>query len=613
MTTYRVALVTFSSTAVVRFNFVASFDKSTIVASILASPYQASGTATGASLDLVRLSVLTTAAGYRGSNAVVIVVTDGQSQEASTVVATAAAQLQGMAEVFAVGVGAEVNIVELNTIASSPSSSHVSTISFLELSGTLLSDALVRKVGCQTQLLYFDLNMNTRQLVLYFSSSINIASITASSIVLQSTTSSSMQGTRWYFLSSSSTLTATDSSLTALSVQLSTQDFAGIMGQSPLATSASTTYLYFATTPQDSASHELVALLSSNATLVRTYTADTTAPVLVAFDLVMLSGRLPPVVRLVFSEPMQLSSIVTSDLVLQSSSASGSSTQSLVLSPVSVQYDSADTRIVFFSLSSSDVSTLQTTLLQLVRSQATSYLSIKQTSSGFRDIAGNTLVYSTVSASNAMQVRTYALDLVAPRVQSFEFDLGTGTLTLSWSEDVDMGLFQTALAGGNVLTLQSVSSSNAVSLTIGTGYQVTVLSSRVVIVRMSQSDYGSLRARAGLGISASSTFLSMRASSTTDTAGNAAQGYSTGLALGVGAFSDSSSPTVQLCPNDVVLVLDSSASLNSTGWSLVKQFAAGVVDQLPIGPGTNDTRYVCDCMRVRAMLLLAMLTLLCGM
>jgi hypothetical protein len=94
----------------------------------------------------------------------------------------------------------------------------------------------------------------------------------------------------------------------------------------------------------------------------------------------------------------------------------------------------------------------------------------------------------------------------------------------------------------------------------------------------------------------------MRASSTTDTAGNAAQGYSTGLALGVGVYHDTtptttSTTTTTAAPADsqctgvkyadLVFVLDSSSSLGADNWDLVKQFAANVVSQLTISSTAN--------------------------
>ena len=67
-------MVSFSSSAFIRFNFTASYDKATIEAALLAAAYQATGTATGAALNLARTQLLTAAAGYRFGKTVVILV-----------------------------------------------------------------------------------------------------------------------------------------------------------------------------------------------------------------------------------------------------------------------------------------------------------------------------------------------------------------------------------------------------------------------------------------------------------------------------------------------------------------------------------------------------------
>ncbi len=48
-------------------------------------------------------------------------------------------------------------------------------------------------------------------------------------------------------------------------------------------------------------------------------------------------------------------------------------------------------------------------------------------------------------------------------------------------------------------------------------------------------------------------------------------------------------------PVDVAFVLDSSCSLGADGRGLVKQFAASVVDLLPIGP--TQTQFAMPCTR----------------
>jgi collagen type VI alpha len=143
-----VALLTFSSAPVIQFDLDASFDKQTIKNAILAAPFQNAGTATGRALNMARTDLLTSAAGFRGIRTVVIVVTDGNTQEPAFTLASAAASMQAVAEVFAVGAGADIDVSELNVIASDPKASHVFQTTFDGLATAQITSALAGNVAC---------------------------------------------------------------------------------------------------------------------------------------------------------------------------------------------------------------------------------------------------------------------------------------------------------------------------------------------------------------------------------------------------------------------------------------------------------------------------------
>ena len=141
-----VALVSYSSVVIQRFNFAAHTSSASLQSAIMSAAYQNAGTVTGAALDFVRTSVLVPAAGYRGGHAAVLVVTDGNSQDS---VQPAADMLKAVAAVHAVGVGQEISVSQLNDIASTPASEHV----YLSEIGTLATDLalvlnLTKAVGC---------------------------------------------------------------------------------------------------------------------------------------------------------------------------------------------------------------------------------------------------------------------------------------------------------------------------------------------------------------------------------------------------------------------------------------------------------------------------------
>ena len=123
-----------------------SFDKTSIKSAILAAPYLNAGTATGRALNLARTDVLVASAGYRAERTVVVVVTDGNTQETAAVLQSAATQMQGLAEVFAIGVGVEINTSELATIASS--ASNVFTITFADLQSDVVVAQIANTAAC---------------------------------------------------------------------------------------------------------------------------------------------------------------------------------------------------------------------------------------------------------------------------------------------------------------------------------------------------------------------------------------------------------------------------------------------------------------------------------
>ena len=115
------AFVSFSGSAIVRFNLAASFDKSTIQSMILSAAYQGGGTGTGHGLNLAYNAVLTAAGGYRGGKAAVIVITNEPAQESAAYLAQAAANIQSVATVYAIGIDSDISIAELEIISGSAS------------------------------------------------------------------------------------------------------------------------------------------------------------------------------------------------------------------------------------------------------------------------------------------------------------------------------------------------------------------------------------------------------------------------------------------------------------------------------------------------------------
>src|SRR5689334_8677203 len=123
---FRVGLVTYGSNAGARFTLSASHSIPVIQSNINAAAYLNSGTATGRALNTAVNRLFIPSAGYRGSKAIVILISDGQTQETADILSAAVTNIKSYAEVYSIGVGGDANEAELRTIASEPTTAHVS-------------------------------------------------------------------------------------------------------------------------------------------------------------------------------------------------------------------------------------------------------------------------------------------------------------------------------------------------------------------------------------------------------------------------------------------------------------------------------------------------------
>ena len=134
----RVGVVTFSSTVNVNFNLNTYDNKDDVLYALeyLVS-YTGGATYTREGLDAVRTRMFTEAAGMRPASAgvpkVLVVITDGQANaghEPNVPPSYAADAVKALGvTVFAIGVGSQVGVPELNSMASAPANSHVRVFS----------------------------------------------------------------------------------------------------------------------------------------------------------------------------------------------------------------------------------------------------------------------------------------------------------------------------------------------------------------------------------------------------------------------------------------------------------------------------------------------------
>ena len=153
----RVGLINFASSAGVQFSLNTHQDISSLLQAIASVPFTSGGTNTAAALTTL-LSELSTVNGARplqeGIPRVAIVVTDGQSNNPTATVAAANNVHASNIIVFAVGVGSNIPIAELNAIASDPDSQFVRLLSTFNVNELTDLQELLTREACQSKSTY---------------------------------------------------------------------------------------------------------------------------------------------------------------------------------------------------------------------------------------------------------------------------------------------------------------------------------------------------------------------------------------------------------------------------------------------------------------------------
>jgi len=288
------------------------------------------------------------------------------------------------------------------------------------------------------QLLNFTYNANSNvdYFVLTFDETVDVSRIVFNAFTFQS----SANGGTSYQLSSGAVLTA---NAPVVKVQLSDNDRNGIKLLTGVATSGSNTFLSMAIDGiRDMA---VVSNGAAAATLATgSFVGDTTRPVLLTYVADMNNGTL----LLNFNEPVDVATLDVTKLILQShANEAVSDTFRLTSGGTS----SSNGLQVLVQMTDTDLNNIKKREYLYVNSSS-AYLQVE---AGFiKDMAGNQIV--AIPNASAQAAALYITDTTRPRVVSFSLDMTAETLTILFSETVDVRSYN-----ASAITLQS--SSNAVN------------------------------------------------------------------------------------------------------------------------------------------------------
>lgn len=358
----------------------------------------------------------------------------------------------------------------------------------------------------QVSLLRFELDMNQGTISLTFDDVINISSISYADLVIQS---QSALTNNIYPLTGG---TIMNNSLGGINsyIQLTLRDQNAIKGLLSLATSIGNTFV--AITSQfirDYEGRDIIPIPTTAALQAAFYNRDTTLPILEAFaSLDMNLGTLV----LIFSETVLVNDTVVSSIVLQhtqNSSLYSYNLQDSVITTTAIA--SVDLAI---QLSYSDWNTIKSIPFL---AKTSDYSLIHLEFAAVTDTASNHL--ESIPVSEASPVISFIADTTKPRLIAFDVTLPNSTMTLYFSEAINLTTINT---GGlyiinEAVSLPSISQSlQSVGLT-----NVQLQNLTTIVVNLTPDIFNILQnPTINIGHSSSITYISASANTIQDFYGN---------------------------------------------------------------------------------------------
>ena len=276
----------------------------------------------------------------------------------------------------------------------------------------------------------FDIDMNTGQLTLYFSETVDISTLDFTGITLQRM-SRDMDG-------SVHTLTGgrrLGGDAPVITIELTNDDL-NVLKTLDIARTNTSVYITMLNgTIFDVADQPVNPVMSGvNALPVGGYMPDTTPPMLLAFSIDFTAETL----TLSFNETVDYATLNVSHITLSRGVNITAENLTYSLATSSTQQTTKLPELVI-TLSDSDLNEIKRRdLLATFENDTYIYL----TPYALADTFGNMVV--EITPSDAVRVSEYQRDLTDPRFVGFDFDVNTGELTLTFTETVNSTSLNTA-------------------------------------------------------------------------------------------------------------------------------------------------------------------------
>ncbi len=337
----------------------------------------------------------------------------------------------------------------------------------------------------------FSVNLNTSQLTLTFSETIDISSFNVSGVTLLSSANSSAS----QVMLMTSTTSQEDS--TEVTIFLSRSDSNALKRESDIATNTNNTFI----------SIRDIAVMDVNGNLVRSlapensftpseYVPDEISPVLEFFTYDADQGQL----LLTFSETIAVDSIDVTEFQLQNGANFSISNVSYAIASATIV--GSNSHIVTIQLPVMDQNAIKQ-ILSLAKRAEDTFISF--TELALTDTSNNSVVGVDQTSATAVQENGFVPDETSPQLNSFDLDMNNGELTLFFSETVDPQNFRV-----DAITLQGSeldNENNTYMLTSGS--QASTELSPVVTITLSAFDLNNIKLDGNIATDTSNIALSI--------------------------------------------------------------------------------------------------------
>ena len=332
----------------------------------------------------------------------------------------------------------------------------------------------------EPELLSFDFNLNTEQIILTFTETVDTLTLRFNGFTLLGETSNVN-----YTLMEGST---PSDDWFIITLQLDIADVNNIKRNRELGVNYTTTRLIW----------EPVAIFDMNDNQlaireplnVTNYTADTIQPVLVSFDLDMDADQLV----MTFNETMDINTLMILEIILQESeNVSLSENSTLYYALKYSDVISLDDPVVNISLHPNDANAIKS-FINIASRDNNTYLSLS--SEFIRDMNYNELV--EVPSSSARRVNTFIEDTTSPVLVSYELDLTAEELRFVFNETINVNTFD-----ASVIVIESDTS----QFTLSGGIIEYTTNNTNLTLQLKRADLNEIKKDESLAVSNETTLL----------------------------------------------------------------------------------------------------------